>query len=192
MKTKRKEFILRAHRAACSDWKKQIEYEFPNLFKKKEVKFKEGDWVYSTDDWCHHKGIENRIFRVRESSPGGYVYMYLNDLNYTDKSWNQHISSLRKATPKEIEEHLLKEVERRGYKKGNFKCLWTHKFNSGLSVEYNAHEDRLWLEYGEVYEKGNWAEIIAIPESLQKAIDELGREKIVEMLKKDQLKPVKK
>ena len=37
MKTTRKEFIKRAHQSACSEWKEQIEKEFPKLFKKDEL-----------------------------------------------------------------------------------------------------------------------------------------------------------
>ena len=34
MKESRKEFIKKAHSAACSEWKENIEKEFPKLFKK--------------------------------------------------------------------------------------------------------------------------------------------------------------
>lgn len=38
MKKSREEFIIEAHDAACSEWKKRIETEFPKLFEKLTLK----------------------------------------------------------------------------------------------------------------------------------------------------------
>ena len=38
----RKEFIMQAHEAACSEWKKNIEKELPELFP--AIKFEVGKW----------------------------------------------------------------------------------------------------------------------------------------------------
>ena len=47
MKQSRKEFIKKAHSAACSKWKTNIEKEFPELFKKDGLEI--GKWYKYPD-----------------------------------------------------------------------------------------------------------------------------------------------
>ena len=57
MKESRKEFIKKAHSAACSEWKENIEKEFPKLFKKEVLtearkRYKNGDVFISAYSGC--------------------------------------------------------------------------------------------------------------------------------------------
>ena len=53
MKESRKEFIKKAHSAACSEWKTNIEKEFPKLFKEDALEV--GRW---------YNGYENYLKRM--------------------------------------------------------------------------------------------------------------------------------
>ena len=59
MKESRKEFIKKAHSAACSEWKENIEKEFPKLFKKEEI----NGWYKDKKEkgWCVF--LENGIMK---------------------------------------------------------------------------------------------------------------------------------
>jgi len=62
MKKSRKEFIKKAHSAACNEWKKNIEKEFPKLFKKDDLKV--GDWVKTVNGamFCIQKKEVNMFY----------------------------------------------------------------------------------------------------------------------------------
>lgn len=85
-----------------------------------------------------------------------------------------HLAKVTPATTPEIESALIKEAERRGYKNNmHIKCLAT-----GLKVQlvgnphcYETKEDSLYAKnYGKIYSKGIWAEIIE-PEKEEKKKD---------------------
>jgi hypothetical protein len=106
MKESRKEFIKKAHSAACNEWKKNIEKEFPKLFKKGEI----NGWYKSKEvkSWCVF--IENGINRYGFDAFGNWF----GGRNYTYELEKDDY----KATDKEVEEALIKEAKRRGFKEG--------------------------------------------------------------------------
>lgn len=121
--------------------------------------YKVGDWVYT-----------------------GYNLLKIGRITYMDIPWievrdamgngtNVHIKKIRKATPSEIESHLIEEAKRRGYKKGTKICC--AEFNTlkatiiSNDFAYDADNDDLYVEtddintsYYSVYKKGKWAEIL--------------------------------
>jgi hypothetical protein len=103
MKESRKEFIKKAHSAACSEWKENIEKEFPKLFKKEEI----NGWYKSKEvkGWCVF--LENEISRYGFDSLGNWF----EGEDYTYKLEKDDY----KATDKEVEEALIKEAKRRGF-----------------------------------------------------------------------------
>lgn len=62
----------------------------------------------------------------------------------------------------EVEEALNKIYETKGYKKGNFKCLFTNAISdiSVLKHCFSIDDNRFWCKYGVFFEKGIWAEVI--------------------------------
>jgi hypothetical protein len=106
MKESRKEFIKKAHSAACSEWKKNIEKEFPKLFKEDALVV--GKWYKYHDNYQESLMVWNNS----EDTYGFWGNEYRDDLSF-------HISYDKiPATDKEVEEALIKEAKRRGFKKG--------------------------------------------------------------------------
>ena len=149
MKKSRIEFIKEGHAAACSIWKAKIEKEFPKLFVKEEFK----------NEWIKHK---SGSFIFAESKGKGYGINSRGDWDVYDAwTYRTHRHHWTPATDKEVEQALTKEAKKRGYKKGNYTCLFHNKSkNSFYSPMFDSGSNRLWLEYGCCFEKGKWATII--------------------------------
>lgn len=47
-----KQFVLEAHKEACSEWKEKIEKKFPELFKSKYFKFDESVTISRSSGGC--------------------------------------------------------------------------------------------------------------------------------------------
>ena len=139
MKERRKEFIKKAHSAACSEWKTNIEAEFPELFKKDDLVI--GNWYKVVDPGHHIKGLTN-----------GCSFLQIEDLDnlsiikkadkFLDKDrkliYNNHlfghtpsgekvlfgsddpIKGLIPATDDEVKQAFIKESINKGFKKGVF------------------------------------------------------------------------
>lgn len=133
-----------------------------------EPKFKVGDWVYLFGNGeCvkRIKNIDNDISFPINFEGGG--------------SWelNKHI---RLATREEIESHLIKVKDEKGFKEGvKFKSLIS-KYNIHQcynNFKYNASYDALITVEGEgrgnaIYYQGKWAEIIPEKKKLPKTKEE--------------------
>ena len=157
MKESRKEFIKKAHSAACSEWKTNIEKEFPKLFKKDALVV--GKW---------YKSNEGHLICVKK----------LNGLNmecFGFGVWPREWSSVLKwadytdgftytpAFEKEEEEALIKEAKKRGLKPLNHRCLEDNKIwanNIGGKYEYYPKENKLMIGASTAFLDGEWAEII--------------------------------
>ena len=80
----------------------------------------------------------------------------------------------RPATHKEIEKALIKEAKRRGYKKGNYKCLELPRYTHDVADVFYYNEEKNKLHHGEegvatnvVFKDGQWAEIIEQPSQVK-------------------------
>lgn len=178
MKTEvRNEFILEAHKSACSEWKLKIEKECPELFKSKlEV----GKW-YKAES---HKAF---MFINKKTVAGIYGYGFDYKGNYTNE-WNAVFplsSDYTLATEEEVKEALIKEAKKRGFKDWvKIKPLWETKASYwsliGNKFEFNFKDNSLFLSSC-IFYNGKWAEIISNPieekiNDLQKQIDELKKQ----------------
>ena len=157
MKESRKEFIKKAHSAACSEWKTNIEKEFPKLFKEEEIN---GWYKYKkAKGWCVF--LENGIIRYGFDSLGdwfeGYNYTY--ELDKDDY----------KATDKEVEEALIKEAKKRGFKEGVTvdKVNLSNDYNPNNKLKENTINTNellslgyLWVSSILIYDNGKWATIV--------------------------------
>tara|TARA_R110000851_G_scaffold303558_1_gene461188 strand:+ start:331 stop:954 length:624 start_codon:yes stop_codon:yes gene_type:complete len=153
MKQQRKEFIIQAHAAACSDWKAKIEKEFPKLFKKDQLIV--GKW-YKYDDNTANALI---VWNDSKDTYGFWSGEYSENLSFFIEG------DKVPATDKEVSKALIQEANKRGYKNGNYKCLSSYptidKVKDGFYFEFGS----LWMgEYNsfinKVFENGVWAEII--------------------------------
>jgi hypothetical protein len=161
MKESRKEFIKKAHSAACSEWKKNIEKEFPKLFKKDKTPY---GWYFASNS---------------------KVFLYYFDGNTTTYGFNW-LGEFRdnltvsgkdgiKATDQEVKEALIKEAKRRGFKKGvRFTCLYNKTIDSGY-FPMLCCDGYLWIDGGCVFKDGVWAEIIKETITKEQAEKELGK-----------------
>ena len=151
MKESRKEFIKKAHEEACSEWKQNIEQEFPKLFKSEELY--NGWYKDSQNEWCmfFQDGMMEYGFNTDGNWRGDIKHFY------------SPIYSDYKATDQEVEEALIKEAKNRGFKEGNYKCLegsiYKHsddyKFYGSLLVTGFVDGARNVL-----FKDGKWATII--------------------------------
>ena len=155
MKESRKEFIKKAHSAACSEWKTNIEKEFPKLFKKDE-----NGWYKDKEvkGWCVF--FENGIMKHGFDGNGDW---------FEDHNQNYKLrKSDYKATDKEVEEALIKEAKKRGFKEGvRINSKWmpnisanklNGKFVFDNKFELCAKANSL-MKYT-IFQNGVWAEIV--------------------------------
>jgi hypothetical protein len=168
MKESRKEFIKKAHSAACSDWKTNIEKEFPKLFKEDALVV--GKWYKS----------EGCLFNYQKQSN---VYGFFTDGDWINGGWIWYGANAKPATDKEVEEALIKEAKKRGFKEGvRIKSKWmtnisannlNGKFVFDNKFELCAEANRL-MKYT-IFEKGVWATTVKETITKEQAEKELGK-----------------
>lgn len=164
---KHKKFIKYAYEGKygtmCQDWKDTILEHYPEF---KEEEFKVGDWVVVSKKNCTKPNPVDALVVYRNDGKETYGFSHIGDWTRFFCTTNdmQNKSLTRKATPKEVEEHLIEEAKKRGLYDSNLvKCLSSGKINIknvSLMPVYDKKEDELWSKYALVYEKGKWAEII--------------------------------
>ena len=172
MKQSRKEFIKRAHESACSNWKIEIEKEFPKLFVRDELEV--GKW---------YKSNMGRILCCTKNTGhtfDGYgVDKYGNWIN-EESFWST--SDFSPATDKEVEEALIKEAKKRGFKEGvsidslcDGGCNNVKIIEEGISLDNMDAVTELRCGYGyTIFNDGKWATIIDQPKKL--TVEEVEKE----------------
>jgi len=155
---KHKDFIKKAYRGELGlempqDWKDKILENYPEF---KEEEFKVGDWI--KPDYEYDTGI----YRITGFDELNDPYVEATN----GKESGYFASDCEKATPKEIEQHLIKEAERRGFLEGvHFKALkHTRAHIEGLKLplkltkNLNLIDDFSAVLYDSI--NNTWAEII--------------------------------
>lgn len=180
-----KEFVIEVHKSACSDWKKRIEEVAPELFKSR---LEAGKWYKEKSGL----GIGYRLMFCKEIKEDSFTgYGFCSAGNWQNKT-TYCFGGFRPSTETEVFEALKKEAVRRGFKEGTvYKCAWNQVCNP-TPKPLQIHNVFLIDNYmtdgrgGCIFYNGKWAEIISnpIPKSLQKAIDKIGKDKIIEILTK--------
>lgn len=110
----------------------------------------------------------------------GHGYGYSNSQGWVDKcEWLRYPNCnglAKKATKQEVEEALIKEAKRRGYKNGNYKCLSSRTIKV-VDRYFFDKDNRLWHGVkgvaNLVFINGQWAEIIDEKAELKQEIKEL-------------------
>lgn len=151
------ELLIEAHKEACDKWKKKIEELNPSLFK---PKFKVNAWYKLNDG-------DVKIFRVSELK-NSRVFTDVEGDDFHINSWNAERCT--ELSPSEIESHLIKEAEKRGFiNDAKFKCLFIGTGIINGKIKYNPDEtdiDELWNGSSCLYKDGKWATIIPQEEVL--------------------------
>ena len=173
MKQSRKEFIKKAHKSACSEWKTKIENEFPKLFKEEALVV--GKW------YKHYSGGFNYLVCSVDNE---IAYGFMDGKYYTELSFgSQRLKEgCIPATDKEVKQALIKEAIKKGFKEGvSVKCL-----NDGIVrvIREYCINTPCWevdvkggfnLGISTVMLNGKWAEIIKETITKEQAETELGK-----------------
>ena len=160
MKESRKEFIKKAHSAACSEWKENIEKEFPKLFKEDAL---------VVGKWYKRKKDLNLWFLTHINNGCSFGYGFDYSGYWADESTGFNYSlELNRATDKEVEEALIKEANNISYKNVKINNLESignvllnhHSCISSDCYYYNVSENALWFMSRLIFWNGKWAEIV--------------------------------
>lgn len=138
----------------CNEWKNVIEKYYPEL---KPALREKGKWYISLDG------------RFLHNYQGSYSYGFNWSGNWSNTLHaSESMDDFRPATDKEVEEALIKEAKKRGFKEGvRFNSAYSgniHGRNTGvvselnLSINIGLHTNNQWVFY-----KGKWAEIVSEP-----------------------------
>ena len=175
MKESRKEFIKKAHSAACSEWKANIKAEFPKLFKKDDL---------VVGKWYKYPDFENWKLLIKDNTKGKEKGVGFNCSGIWMKDWSTTgIPKLDRLIPcldEEVKQVLIKEAKKRGFFKiGNkFNSLFDDnnavrtisKYDLETEIDYYYDDNELRSEgletYGElcsnplIFKDGIWATIV--------------------------------
>jgi hypothetical protein len=165
------EFILEAHKEACSTWKARIEKECPELFKNTlEV----SKWYKYNDSDIHLVCFTN----VEKSEGYGFCKSGWVDLDI----WNDR--NLRLATEQEVKEALINEAKKRGFVEGTKFLSLLSAVKSICGINYNCYynENELYSNGMCLFKDGKWAEIVKEPTEIELIKAEI--EKLNERLNK--------
>ena len=154
MKQSRKDFIKQAHENACSDWKKNIEKEFPKLFKKDSLEV--GKWYKFGDTYLLRIENVNGVY--------GKLSGFKNGLWHKSDEFRilGGIYEGVPATDKEVEQALIKEAKKRGFREGVGVVSKGYR-DSEFDGEFRFEEwDKNTLDgfgTGDIFKHGIWATI---------------------------------
>jgi hypothetical protein len=190
MKESRKEFIVRAHQSACCDWKKEIETEFPKLFKGTNLVV--GSWYKTTQNSTSYLiNITELVFDKNHKGSISQKHYGFENGEFKKGSWNNtsFSNSLIAATDKEVETALFAEAKKRGFEKGvYFESVIRTLHNGSLSRKFIATTGEIGLVLykhyketsllndggGTIFYNGEWATII--PPIKQMTLEQVQKE----------------
>lgn len=153
------EFLQKAYKEACAEWKQKLETEFPEAFQKVEI-----------GKWYKEEG-SNLLFYIEKITSGvaiGYGFDKCGRW-FSNYAWENVPlrECIKLATREEVENALYNEAEKRygkNWKEVKIKQTIERGIpptNSGkLGVFFFFTEKRLWNKNGVLYKDGVWAEIL--------------------------------
>lgn len=148
-----KEQILELHKNSCANLKYDIEQLFPSAFKEEKKELVVGKWYWRCDELAVWNG-------------GKHTYGFNRDGSWLEDMCFSVITNPIEATPKEVEEALIKEAVKRGFKEGvcvknhqgtnvlkSLKIVYTNEYNDGIYTE--NQDPGVWI-----FINGVWSDII--------------------------------
>jgi hypothetical protein len=169
MKQSRKDFIIEAHDNACNDWRNRIEKEFPKLFKKDALEV--GDYWYKNDG--------NLVLICDLGGNVKYLPIY-ESIENNRFGYSGVVCFERKATEIEVEQALIKEAKKKGFKEGvKFNSAWRSGaicYFNGMHYEAKNNSLSSGCSYNDcIFQSGKWAEIVKETITKEQAEKELGK-----------------
>lgn len=157
-----KDFILEAHKDACSTWKTKIENQFPELFSKVELEV--GKW---------YKASNGSLFFLKDKDKDFYKgYGFTKSMTYYDDFREYLRTKCILATKEEVETALIAEAKKRGvWETPIIDTKNKVRKNKLYSDYFDESDNLLWSSYGRVFHDGVWAEIISEP--IEISLDEI-------------------
>lgn len=149
-------FIKEAYQSACDTWKVKIKDKFPDAFKSE----------LEVGKWYKHKSSGNDYLVNYKGD--GIAYGFFNgsygfDWGFNEDRINQ---GAKLATEEEVKTALVKEAEKRGFKKGNETTCLTANGGVIISAPYlngsdlSVKVDGANSGYADIFNNGKWATII--------------------------------
>lgn len=179
------DLIISAHKEARDKWKGIIEKACPLLFPK--VEYKIGQWGWVDDKIENYNNGIKWIGRVDQIDDNGNIWLIEHSVSghyYSENGYRRICissgASLTLATPSEVESHLIKVAEEKGYLKGvKIKSDYSNKegvitgaffMNDGdLCVNVEGNKSILVFDN----ETGKWATIIPSELTLEERVAKL-------------------
>lgn len=157
-----KEFIIEAHKAACSDWKTKIEKKFPEAFPK-----------IQTGKWYKKSGTGFLFFlqEIEEGDFNNYKAYGFNNSGEWSESKGRSIECFKEiATEEEVKEALKIETIKRYGSDWRSVKIKDHAGNGVWTLGLNTREfipviycHAVYCENGVLYNNGTWADILEEP-----------------------------
>jgi len=169
----KEEFILEAHKEACSKWKSKIEKQFPDLFKNKlEI----GKWYY-----YKYYGGGYYVFNFVALVNGTIrAYGIDSENGWFDETHLMEVENRVETANKElVERELIKEAKKRGLKDGVVVNSMFYHSNGEMGKDAKTElDDNLFMFMGMyVLNEDEWSTIQEAPQEITIAEieKELGR-----------------
>jgi len=167
-----KEFILEAHKDACSTWKNKIEKEFPELF----VEEKANGWYKLRQSYGFWFGFyEDNLLKYTITDDG--FSLIHKECEYENEE---------KATKEEVETALIAEAKKKGFEEGvefidkdGEKQICKSKIKICDSTRKNSFGLQFGNGNGLIFYNGIWATIIEKPKFTKEEAEKKFNIKIV-------------
>jgi hypothetical protein len=169
MKESRKDLIKELHKTTWSHLQKKIEKEFPKLFKKDDLEV--GKW--------YKENCSKRMVCINESIG------VINGYGFGSRGWVSDVSMCygycegwTLMTDKEVEQALIKEAKKRGFKKGvivRWEGFNDADFDGIFRFQLVGKNILDGLGLGYIFNNGKWAEIVKETITKEQAEKELGK-----------------
>lgn len=158
MRTVSEEFIKQGHAAACSEWKKRIEQEFPDLFERELNK------------WYKLNGSHALMvyFTGKYGNDASYGFGMRGDFFSTIGAYRGDTFEL--ATHEEVQSALIREAKSRGFVGVEINPVkdynWTNQSLICSDIfSYDVFKNLLYVRdtsgyWQEVFKEGEWASVV--------------------------------
>lgn len=173
-----KDFILEAHKSACSAWQKKIENQVPDLFETEYSDFTSG-WLYCQKDLVMSvtgtvEAIEGKLYWAINNKEARRLNLH-NESGNTNHEIGYYNQWFKIATKEQIENWMFGQAELRGFRQhihvdrkniedepefnmSRFGCLSKDSATTRYIKERN-----LYMLYGTyIFCNGKWAEPVNI------------------------------
>jgi hypothetical protein len=172
MKESRKQLIKDLHSKVGTVWQTSIEKEFPKLFKEDAL---------IVGKWYKYPDFENWKILITDNTKGKEKAVGFNCSGNWMKDWlttgGAELIRLIPCLDEEVEQALIKEAKKRGFKKG-CEYIGTRDFGREKATKYIdlwACNSAIDMGRDYVFLDGKWAEIVTETITKEQAEKELGK-----------------